>query len=337
MFFWRKSRPQPKPSYKSTPSKCSSLTPDCKSAPQQRKTAADPNSGIGQSLQGGSPVQIYYHRSGGVKYKCFSHHQHGKGKRLTCILCLWGTYRGSCLCAELARPLFRNALCWPLAFFSYFLNSVREKFWMARAQMMWPLWSWNIFLITDCFNCSVYCLAMPMIKKFTFERFSLSGNMNWRIWQRSFELITRGILTSFYVADAVWISTVCPCWCMRVNLVKVKVPRLAPVAKQTKTAFLHGPAMWKVADCRGKPTTSRFESAALTTASESVNCFPSPPHQHNFLLERRENFVLVPRVGVGGGGTGLPNKKKPVPMHEWVFPSYLVLSAELVKLLVVAR
>ena len=52
-FSWRTSCPRHKPSYKSTPSRCSCLTPDRKSAPQQRKTAGNLYSGIGQQSQGG--------------------------------------------------------------------------------------------------------------------------------------------------------------------------------------------------------------------------------------------------------------------------------------------
>ena len=47
---------------------------------------------------------------------------------------------------------------------------------------------------------------------------------------------------------------------------KVKVSYLTSVAKQAKTAFLHGPTVWKSPIVGIEPATFRSESAAQTTA-----------------------------------------------------------------------
>ena len=111
---WRKSWLCCKPSHKSRPSWCSSLTTNRKGAPQQRKKkkhAAGPYSGTNQPTQGGwSTSPVYHHWREGVKLKYFSSLQHRKRKRLTHVLCLWGIYGGSCVHAELGGPLFRNTL-----------------------------------------------------------------------------------------------------------------------------------------------------------------------------------------------------------------------------------
>ena len=47
---------------------------------------------------------------------------------------------------------------------------------------------------------------------------------------------------------------------------RIKVSYLTSVAKQAKTAFLHGPTVWKSPIVGIEPATFRSESAALTTA-----------------------------------------------------------------------
>ena len=71
VFSWRKSWPRHNPSRKSIPSSCSSRSPDRKSAPQQRKTIADPFSERLHRRQGwgggGGVSPVYYHWSWEVK------------------------------------------------------------------------------------------------------------------------------------------------------------------------------------------------------------------------------------------------------------------------------
>ena len=59
--------------------------------------------------------------------------------------------------------------------------------------------------------------------------------------------------------------------------VKGKGNYLTSVAKQAKTAFLHGPTVWKSPIVGIEPATFRSESAALTTA-------PRDPTQANLSL-----------------------------------------------------
>ena len=54
---------------------------------------------------------------------------------------------------------------------------------------------------------------------------------------------------------------------------------LTSVAKQAKTAFLHGPTVWKSPIVGIEPATFRSESAALTTAPRDTvdrGCTPAP-------------------------------------------------------------
>ena len=50
---------------------------------------------------------------------------------------------------------------------------------------------------------------------------------------------------------------------------------LTSVAKQAKTAFLHGPTVWRSAIVGIEPATFRSESAALTTAPRDPTRWPS--------------------------------------------------------------
>ena len=68
---------------------------------------------------------------------------------------------------------------------------------------------------------------------------------------------------------------------------------LTSVAKQAKTAFLHGPTVWKSPIVGIEPATFRSESAALTTA-------PRDPTQDLLGLQRRwcarsnwNDFLLI--------------------------------------------
>ena len=62
------------------------------------------------------------------------------------------------------------------------------------------------------------------------------------------------------------------------------------VAKQAKTAFLHGPAMWKLPIVGIEPATFRSKSAAHTT-------YTTGPHMiHMKLIFLSELFSLQPSV-----------------------------------------
>ena len=87
--------------------------------------------------------------------------------------------------------------------------------------------------------------------------------------------------------------------------VKGKGTYLTSVAKQAKTAFLHGPTVWKSPIVGIEPATFRSESAALTTA-------PRDPTSTKFcdfeilsilrvlifaISPNRANFILIPPYG----------------------------------------
>ena len=85
---------------------------------------------------------------------------------------------------------------------------------------------------------------------------------------------------------------------LKVKVLKGKGNYLTSVAKQAKTAFLHGPTVWKSPIVGIEPATFRSESAAQTAPRDPTLVFlaekPGPAEATFHWSGPWENFVVVP-------------------------------------------
>ena len=94
---------------------------------------------------------------------------------------------------------------------------------------------------------------------------------------------------------------------------------LTSVAKQAKTAFLHGPTVWKSPIVGIEPATFRSESAALTTAPRD----PTPTHSLVPLVTNKQKHTRPARKPTPAGELNILNGTRTMQMKMRMISSGL--------------
>ena len=116
--------------------------------------------------------------------------------------------------------------------------------------------------LLSSFSSPVRVLNKIYPKENQWRSTSLAPEKPWKTVSVSSMLMTSST-EAVFTARPMW-----PLHAFHSKVGKVKVSYLTSVAKQSKTAFLHGPTVWKSPIVGIEPATFRSESAALTTAPQ---------------------------------------------------------------------